>query len=629
MLKLFSAILLFLLLFTKGWTAEMNKDSFVPEWSKRVVWYQIFPERFHNGDTSNDPTVNEVKGAWPHDGVSPWQVHPWGSDWYELLPYEKENGKDIWYNIQRRRYGGDLQGIIDKLDYLQNLGITAIYLNPVFDSPSLHKYDAIRYEHIDPNLGPDPDGDRALMAKESPNDPASWNWTSADKMVLKLIKECHKRGIKIVFDGVFNHIGIRNPMFEDLRKNQQKSKYKDWFVVTSWDDELKGTKFDYESWYGFKELPEWREDENGIVSGPKKYIFDITKRWMDPDGNGDVSDGIDGWRLDVAYCVKHPFWKDWSKYVKSINPESYMTAEIIDTPEVNKPYLQGDEFTAVMNYNFAFSATEFFCGKNGKRLMPSEFDKSLKELRDAYEGDYSYGMQNLFDSHDTARFVSHIRNRKTVDYRDWHNYCQWSQAAKGKFDTTKPDVYDYSIQKLMALFQMTYVGAPMIYYGDEVGMWGANDPCCRKPMLWDGLDYVDEVYLPDGTKRENGDKVSPDMDMYSYYSRLIHLRNQHVAFQIGDFKPVLIDDEKQLYAYMRSYQDEKIITVLNNGMAASLVEIPIDEDLKVYEYDMYKSDSNTDRNYYKLLDVENGKCSFILTPKRGKVIFLSKELFNI
>lgn len=566
-------ILMLVCISGKGLCGEMK--DFVPEWSKNAIWYQIFPERFRNGDPSNDPTVNEVKGAWPHDGLSPWQVHPWGSDWYELLPYEKENGKDLWYNLQRRRYGGDLQGILDKLDYLQELGVNAIYLNPVFDSPSLHKYDAVRYEHIDPNLGPDPEGDRKLMASESPHDPASWHWTEADKLALKLIREAHARGIKVIFDGVFNHIGIRNPMFEDLVKNQQASPYKDWFVVKSWRDEEKGTEFDYESWYGFKELPEWREDENGIVAGPKKYIFDATRRWMDPNGDGNTDDGIDGWRLDVAFCVKHPFWKDWSALVKQINPQAYMTAEIIDSVEANKPYLQGDEFTAVMNYNFAFSAAEFFISKSNS-VTVSEFDKSLRELRNAYEPEYAYGMQNLFDSHDTARLSSHIVNASALNYRDWDNYCQWSQARNGKFNTRKPSQEDYRLQKLMAVFQMTYVGAPMIYYGDEVGMWGANDPCCRKPMVWSDLTYSNEVFLPDGSKAPGrGDEVRADGDLYNFYKKIIAIRKSSAALKTGDFQTLLTDDKNALYAFLRTQGSQKVAVVINRGGKPVLAELQL------------------------------------------------------
>ncbi len=592
----------------KGWANEVDKSKFVPEWAKKAVWYQIFPERFRDGDVSNEPTIEQVKGAWPHDGISPWEIHPWGSDWYKLQDYEKKNGKDIWYNLQRRRYGGDLQGIIDKLDYIEELGITAIYLNPIFESPSLHKYDAIRYEHVDPNFGPDPDGDRKLMESET-DDPATWHWTSADKLALELIRKAHKRGIRVIFDGVFNHIGIRSRMFEDLNKNQQNSKYKDWFVVKSWRDPAKGIEFDYECWYGFKELPEWRETENGLAPGPQKYIFDITKRWMDPNGDGDTVDGIDGWRLDVAFCVGHPFWKAWSKHVKSINPEAYMTAEIIDTPEVNKPYLKGDEFTAVMNYNFAFAVTEFCAGKHGKQLSPTEFDKALKELRDSYEPDYTYAMQNLIDSHDTARVASNIVNRKNLDNRTWDQYCQFSQSGKGKFKTVAPNSYEKAIQKLMALIQMTYVGAPMIYYGDEVGMWGANDPCCRKPMLWRDIKYEDEVYLPDGTKREHGDKVKPDLDMLEYYKQIANLRKSSEILQLGDYETILTDDEKNLFAFKREYKGKKIIVVINNSPAAISTDVPACGEKMAFEY-------LTGRTIPEF----NGYFTFMTMPKTGYIL---------
>lgn len=161
----------------------MTPTDFVPDWAKGIVWYQIFPERFWNGDPGNDPRLEDQAGAWPHDQSPPWQIHPWTADWYELQPYERANGQSLWHNLQRRRYGGDLQGIIDRLDYLQDLDVDALYLNPVFSAPSSHKYDGAAYHHVDPTFGPDPEGDRALMAQENPADPATWVWTAADKLL--------------------------------------------------------------------------------------------------------------------------------------------------------------------------------------------------------------------------------------------------------------------------------------------------------------------------------------------------------------------------------------------------------------------------------------------------------------
>jgi cyclomaltodextrinase / maltogenic alpha-amylase / neopullulanase len=553
-------------------TMSKDKNEFVPQWAKMVVWYQIFPERFHNGDKNNDPTIRDIEGAYPHNVTSPWQIHPWTSDWYELQPYEKQNGKDIWFNLQRRRYGGDLQGIIDKLDYLQELGITALYLNPIFEAPSLHKYDGATFHHIDPNFGSNPSGDRELIKKEIPDDPSTWAWTSADKLFLELIKQVHQRKMYIILDGVFNHMGLNSWAFKDVVKNQQNSKYKDWFTIKSWDDPKTGERFKYEGWFGVKELPELREDKNGIVAGPKKYIFDITKRWMDPDNDGNPEDGIDGWRLDVAYCVKHPFWKDWRKEVRSINPEAYLTAEVIDSIKVIKPYLEGDEFDAVMNYNFAFACADYFVNDK-TRIETSKFDTMLKELREAFPGGVEYVQQNLFDSHDTNRLLSHIVNRDLGNFKDWPKYYDVSRGSNPKYSTRKPGDYEIIIAKLFVIFQMTYLGAPMVYYGDEVGMWGANDPDCRKPMVWADMKYDDEVYLPNQTKKTEPDKVESNNDLREHYKKLIGIRNENPALQLGDFETILTDNTKELYAFSRNYKNEKIIVVFNNSTQKHTAEI--------------------------------------------------------
>ncbi len=584
----------------------LKTKDFVPGWAKKVVWYQIFPERFCNGDKNNDPIPESLKGSYPHDNTSPWQIHPWTSDWYKLQPYEKKNGKDIWFNIQRRRYGGDLQGIIDKLDYLQELGVNAIYLNPVFWSPSSHKYDAETYHHIDPYFGPNPEGDQKIISKENPNDPVTWHWTSADKLMLKLIKDVHSRGMRIIFDGVFNHMGINSWVFRNVLKNQKKSEYKNWFKIKSWDDPQKGTKFNYQGWFGVKELPEWNQDENGIAAAPRKYIFEITKRWMAPDGK--VTDGIDGWRLDVAFMVKHPFWKAWRKLVKSINPEAYLTAEIIDSIRTLKPFLQGDEFDAVMNYNFAFTCSEYFINKKS-RISTRQFDRRLKKLREAFPGGVEYVQQNLFDSHDSNRMASQIVNCDLGSYKNWGKYFEMSKGTNPNYDTRKPTENEIKIQKLMVIFQMTYVGAPMIYYGDEAGMWGANDPDCRKPMIWEDMKYQDESVLPDQSMRKNPEKVKFNKELFNHYRKLIFIRNNNIALQIGDYKTILINDENQIYAFSRSYNDEELIVILNNGGSKRKVNLSLKKDSEyedVLNNELFKS---------------NGKrLSFNLNGKWGRIL---------
>ena len=592
---------------------QKNNNYNVPQWAKKVVWYQIFPERFRNGDPANDPEVQDIKGSWPHDWTSPWEVHPWTSDWYKLQPYEKKNGKNIWFNIQRRRYGGDLQGVIDKLDYLQELGIGAIYFNPVFESPSSHKYDGATYHHIDPNFGPDLEGDRELINQEIPHDPSTWVWTEADKLMLKLIGLLHDRGIKVIFDGVFNHMGLNSWAFKDVKEKQQHSIYKDWFSIKSWENSDKKTKFDYQGWFGFRELPELREDKNGIVEGPKKYIFDITKRWMDPNGDGKTNDGIDGWRLDVAFCVSHKFWKDWRKHVKSINADAYLTAEVIDHISVLKPYLQGDEFDAVMNYNFAFTCAEYFFNEKDK-INTSQFDKKLRRLREAFPDEVTYTMQNLFGSHDANRIGSHIVNRDLANYRNWGRYHGISKGDNPKCKTRKPTTNELQLQKLFAIFQMTYVGAPMIYYGDEVGMWGANDPCCRKPMIWSDLKYEDEVYFPDQSEKEKSDRVEVNQDLFAHFQKLIRIRNQYQALQLGDFKPLLVDDQNGIYSFSRCYEGQYIIVILNNGDIVQTVQL-----------------EETDGRFYDLLNedvflVDENNLTVNVKAKWGRILLREEKL---
>lgn len=542
---------------------QITVKETVPQWAKSAVWYQIFPERFRNGDPSNDPKLKDIIGADPAEMPKEWQIHPWGSDWHKLQPYEVKNGEpELWKHILRRRYGGDFQGIIDKLDYIKQLGFNAIYLNPVFDSPSLHKYDGASYHHADPNFGPDPEGDRRLIESENPLDPSTWVWTKADELLLKLIKECHKREIKVILDGVFNHMGVNSFAFQDLLKNQEKSPYKDWFIVKSFNDSVKGTVFDYEGWFGVKSLPEFKEDANGIVKGPRDYIFAATQRWMNPKGEG-IENGIDGWRLDVAFCVGHKFWKDWRNHVKSINPEAYLTAEIVQPPQEVLPYLSGDEFDGEMSYNFAFACAEFFFDPKGKNISPTEFDHKLRELREIYPGGIPYVVQNLFGSHDSNRLGSYILNRGIGKYRNWGEYFNLSQASSNKnYNTSKPGKEEIRLQKLFILFQMTNVGAPMVYYGDEVGMWGANDPDCRKPMIWDDIQYEDT-------------DVSINSDLFDFYKKAISIRRNNVSLNIGDFQTLITNDSENLYAFMRSSAKQKIVVVINNSDSDKVIQLPI------------------------------------------------------
>ncbi|MBF9239652.1 alpha-glucosidase C-terminal domain-containing protein [Hymenobacter sp. BT683] len=537
--------------------------DFTPEWSKGVVWYQIFPERFSNGDPRNDPKATDQNGAYPFDDSSAFQIHPWASDWYRLQPYEQKNGRDIYYNLQRRRYGGDVQGILNKLDYLQALGVNALYLTPVFWSPSSHKYDALCYHHVDPTFGPDPEGDKKLIATENPLKAETWVWTKADLLVLRLIDEVHKRKMHLIFDGVFNHLGAQSFAFQDVVKNQQASPYADWFMVKSWRNAATGTAFAYNGWFGVQTLPELKEDETGLVAGPKQYIFNATQRWMNPLNKG-AAHGIDGWRLDVAYDVGHPFWKSWRQWVRRLNPQAYLTAELVFPVEKTRPYLRGDEFDATMNYNFAFAVHDFFV-QDATAIPVTVFDARLKELREAFGPGVALNMQNLVGSHDATRIGSAVANPDGKQMGDWGPYFNWSQKSNNQgYNARKPTPAQLQKQKLIAAFQLLYLGAPMIFYGDEAGMWGPNDPDCRKPMVWADQQYAPETANPDQSSHAP-DAVAFNKDLFAWYQKFIALRRRSPAIQRGTFTTVATDDARQLYAFRRTLGNDDVLVVFNRG----------------------------------------------------------------
>jgi len=548
-----------------------KSSNYSLNWVKDAIWYQIFPERFYNGDSLNDPTIETLEGTWPYDKQSEWAITPWTSDWYKLQPWEEKNAQGFYYNAQLRRYGGDIQGIIDRLDYLQKLGINAIYLNPIFESASSHKYGATMYRHIDNNFGPDPAGDIAIWNSEDPSDPSTWQWTSADKLFLKLVKDVHSRNMKIIIDGVFNHVGIPFWAFQDVHKNGTDSKYLNWFIIKSFDDpETPEDEFKYQGWYDVPDLPEIWEDENGPVESFREHIHNIVKRWGDPDSDGDPSDGVDGWRLDVAEMVSMDFWRDFRKWVKGINPNAYLTGEVWWEDFFNNkmfnasPWLQGDIFDAVMNYRFGDIMLKAFVDRK-KQILPSELDSMLGEIRDEYPPKAQYLLQNIMASHDNERFASMIINPdRWIDHASSLNYDK-------NFKVRKPTEIERKVQKAILVFQFTYVGAPYIYYGDEVGMWGADDPDNRKPMVWSDLKYENETHHPFGLKRQN-DTVEVNKNLLKFYKSVIKLRKEHESLRRGKYKTVFIDDVKYIFAFERFTNSETIRVVFNTSDSSQNIQ---------------------------------------------------------
>jgi len=555
-----------------------------PDWANDAIWYQIFPERFYNGDPQNDPTKESLRGTWPWEDQDDWQISPWTADWYKMQPWELKNGHKFNYQSQIRRYGGDLAGIISKLDYLQNLGINAIYLNPVFDSPSSHKYGAAYYHHIDRYFGPDPEGDTEIIAKEDPSDPTTWRWTSADSLFLQLIAEVHRRGMYLIIDGVFNHVGLTFWAFQDVIQSREDSPYYSWFnIENSGLQDLSHlntyqTLPDYFLTSGEEpfryagyvaDLPAFRQDEWGPVEPVREHIRAIVKRWMDPNGDGDPSDGVDGWRIDVAERVQIKFWDLFGNWVRELNPEAFITGEVWwedwwQNKQYNAaPWLTKNRFDSVMNYRFGDAMFRFFIDDT-QQIKASQLDELLQQIRNDYPPEKAHLLQNCLDSHDMERLASAVVNPDR--WMDHANNLQYNL----EFDVRKPNAAERAIQKAILAFQFTYIGAPYIYYGDEVGMWGADDPDCRKPMVWEEFTYEPEKahpcdYLPDCNYTRPVDRVSVDKNLFIYYQNLINLRNTYRSLNRGNYRTILVDNEKGIFAFQRQLGNEIIRAVFNGS----------------------------------------------------------------
>lgn len=352
-----------------------------PDWVKSTVWYQIFPERFANGDKTNDPA-----------GVKPWK------------PDDKPGREDY--------YGGDLQGVLDHLDYLQKLGVNGLYFCPIFKAASNHKYNTTDYLEVDPEFG-----DKALFAK--------------------LVNEAHKRGMKVMLDAVFNHIGNTSLQWQDVVANGEKSRFKDWFHINHFPVEPYDPKDpSYETFAFEKQMPKLNTANPEVVD----YLLTIATYWI-------KEFDIDAWRLDVADEVDHRFWRKFRDAVTAIKPDFYILGE---SWHASQSWLNGDEFSGTMNYPFT--------GQIGDHFLKGVQDaKTMTELLTdqlfLYREQTNSAMLNVLDSHDTPRI-------KTV--------------AKGDEDR--------ALQALAFTFAQT--GSPCIYYGTEMGMSGGEDPDCRKPMDW-------------------------------------------------------------------------------------------------------------------------------------------------
>lgn len=430
-----------------------NVDVFdAPSWVKDTIWYQIFPDRFANGDAS----------------INPQETLPWGS----TAP------------TPTNFFGGDFQGVVDHLDYLVELGINGIYFTPIFTAHSNHKYDTIDYMEIDPQFG--------------------------DKETFRrLVKACHAKGIRVMLDAVFNHSGFYFAPFQDVLKNQEKSIYKDWFHI--WDFPIvTEPKLNYDAFAFVDTMPKLNT-ENAEV---KAYLLDVARYWIDEFD-------IDGWRLDVANEVDHAFWREFRQVVKRAKPDTYILGEIWHD---SMPWLQGDQFDAVMNYPFTNGAIDYFA----KGEMDAEtFADSITKVLHMYPANVNEVAFNLLDSHDTPRILT---------------------LADNNSDRVK----------LLYLFQLSFIGTPCLYYGDEIGMAGGQDPGCRACMIWND-------------QKQN-------QELLKYVQSLIHLRKTEPVFgNGGSFRFMYTDNETNSIMYEKYNNDKRIVFVVNNSDQP--VTIPIAKEL--------------------------------------------------
>lgn len=544
-----------------------------PQWAREAIWYQIFVERFRNGNPVNDPTAETCDNALIDPLPSDWALTPWGHNWYKQEDWAKPTGLDFYRTIQMRRYGGDLAGVEEKIPYLKELGINAIYFNPINDAPSLHKYDARHYHHIDVTFGDDIKGDLAIMAAENHADPTTWQWTSADKKFIALVKKLHSEGIKVVLDFSWNHTGNNFWAFKDIEKNLEKSTFKDWYHTKFIKDESTGKiTFEYEGWIGIKNLPELKKiNSKGKIPGHpyegnlqpevKEHIYAVSRRWMDPDGNGNFEDGIDGMRLDVAEHVPMGFWRDFRKYVRSVNPEFYLVGENWWTKWPDElmdpaPWVKGDVFDAVMHYQWFKVARSYFAQPNDKITLP-QFRKQIDSVFLKYPDYTQQAMMNLAASHDSPRLLSTFFNVNKYKFN-----CKPQEDKQ--YRTNTPGEITYHQVKQFLLHQFTFVGAPHIWNGDEMGMLGADDPDNRKPLVWPDIDFENETQSAFSAYTYS-EKPTFNQEMFDYHKSLIALRKSSPVFTYGTYEMVEISDNAKILAYYRTWNGEKYLVVFNNN----------------------------------------------------------------
>lgn len=562
-----------------------------PDWIKGAVMYQIYVDRFYNGDKSNDVET----GEYYYIGDKTVRVDNWDK-------YPATMGV-------REFYGGDLQGVLDKMDYLEDLGIEAIYFNPLFVSPSNHKYDIQDYDYIDPHFGKIvDDGGDLLQDGQTENRFATKyinrvtnkkNLEASNELFIKVVEEAHKRGIRVIIDGVFNHCGSFNKWLdrERIYENSEgyekgayvskDSPYRKYFHFFDNNDGKWPYNGTYDGWWGHDTLPKLNYEGSQDLYN---YILYIGKKWVSPPYN------VDGWRLDVAADLghspefNHKFWKDFRRVVKEANPNAVIIAEHYGDPW---SWLQGDEWDTIMNYDaFMEPLTWFLTGMQkhsddfrGDMLGNADnFIGAVRSARTKIMSPGKYSSMNELSNHDHSRFLTRT------------NHVVGRVAEKG------PEAANNGVNKAVmreaVIMQMTWVGAPTIYYGDEAGVCGFTDPDNRRTYPWG----------------------HEDNELIRFHKDMIRIHKENIELKIGSTK--FLYKDYNVLAYGRFTLDSQSVIIVNNNdcekeVNVKVLSIGIDKETQLKQLIFsYEEDYSISPNMYPVI---GGKLK-IFMPKHSAVV---------
>lgn len=576
----------------------MTPGFHTPDWAKGAVFYQIYVDRFYNGDRSND--VEDDEYFYIGEGTS--KVTDWNK-------YPAAMGV-------REFYGGDIAGVMQKLDYLQELGVEVLYLNPIFVSPSNHKYDIQDYDYVDPHFGRIVKDEGEVLQRDEngnlkadptyPNKSASRyicrvtdkeNLEASNQLFAEFVEEVHRRGMKVILDGVFNHCGSFNKWLDRECIYENAPGYEKGAYVA--EDSPYNTFFKfrerqwpynphYDGWWGHDTLPKLNYEESPSLFD---YIMHVGRKWVSPPYN------VDGWRLDVAADLgqsgeyNHYFWKEFRRNVKEANPDALVLAEHYGDPT---EWLKGDEWDTVMNYDaFMEPLTWFLTGvekhsdeyRQDQLGNPDSFFGSMRHFMTRFHTQSLLVAMNELSNHDHSRFLTRT-NRKVGRTA----YLGPEAAGEG---------IDKSVMRLAVMIQMTWPGAPTIYYGDEAGLCGWTDPDNRRAYPWG----------------------SEDQELIDFHKEIIRIHKDYQALKTGSI--LFLHGQYSFISYGRFDEQDKFVIAINSG------EQPVSIDLPVWRLGMTEGNRmarliNTSQDGFSLetamYNIENGILHLNCPPKYGVVI---------